>query len=41
MTVINDMKPRALKARELECKIAKARADYDNAKDEYNELKRN
>ena len=40
MTVINDMKPRALKARELECKIAKARAEYDNAMNEYNELKR-
>ena len=41
MTVINDMKSRALKARELECKIAKARAEYDNAMNEYNELKRN
>ena len=41
MTVINDMKPRALKARELESKIAKARADYDNAMKEYNELKGN
>lgn len=41
MTVINDMKPRALKARELESKIAKARADYDNAMKEYIELKEN
>lgn len=41
MTVINDMKPRALKAREIESKIAKARADYDNALKEYKELKRN
>ena len=41
MTVINDMKPRALKARELESKIAKARADYESAMKEYSELKGN
>lgn len=41
MTVINDMKPRALKARELESKIAKARADYENAMKEYSELNGN
>ena len=39
MIVINDMLPRAIKARELENKIAQAKAAYDNAMQEYNELK--
>ena len=39
MTVINDMLPRAIKARELENKILQAKAAYDTAMTEYNELK--
>ena len=39
MTVINDMLPRAIKARELENKISQAKAAYDSAMQEYNELK--
>ena len=39
MTVINDMLPRAIKARELENKISQAKAAYNTAMAEYNELK--
>lgn len=39
MTVINDMFPRAIKARELENKISQAKATYNAAMAEYNELK--
>ena len=39
MAVINDMLPRAIKARELENKISQAKAAYDSAMQEYNELK--
>lgn len=39
MTVINDMLPRAIKARELENKISQAKAAYNAAMAEYNELK--
>lgn len=36
MTVINDMLPRAIKARELENKISQAKAAYNTAMVEYN-----
>ena len=39
MAVINDMLPRAIKARELENKISQAKAAYNTAMAEYNELK--
>ena len=39
MAVINDMSPRAIKARELENKISQAKAAYNDAMTEYNELK--
>ena len=39
MTVINDMLSRAIKARELENKISQAKAAYNIAMAEYNELK--
>ena len=39
MTVISDMLPRAIKARELENKISQAKAAYHSVMQEYNELK--
>lgn len=39
MTVINDMKPRAIRARELEGRIAQAKATYNNTMAEYERFK--